>query len=126
MVYTSYYANVRKLNSNEYVFVGISATMPDDIECLHYRKLAPSYDNLIGYKNGEHSFDEYKERYHKETLSSLIPINVVTEIKQLLGEEAANKHIVLLGFDKDARLCHRSVVAGWLTNGGTVVRELIV
>ena len=126
MIYTSYYANVKKLNSDEYVFVGISATVPDDVKCLHYKKLAPSYNNLMSYKNGECTFEEYKERYIKETLSSLIPITVISEIKRLLGEEATNKHIVLLCFEKDARYCHKSIVAGWLANGGITIQELIV
>jgi uncharacterized protein YeaO (DUF488 family) len=126
MVYTSYYSNIKKLPSDKYILVGISATVPNEVNCLHYKKLAPSYENLMCYKDGKYTFEEYKERYIKETLSALIPIGVITEIKQLLGKEAEGKHIVLLSYDKDAYNCHRSVVANWLSYAGTVVKELIV
>lgn len=126
MVYTSYYSNIKKLPNDKYILVGISATVPNEVNCLHYKKLAPSYENLMSYKDSKYTFEEYKERYIKETLSALIPIGVITEIKQLLGKEAEGKHIVLLCYEKDACNCHRSVVANWLSNAGTVVKELIV
>lgn len=125
MIYTSYFGNMKKLPDDEYTYVAISATVPEGINCLHYKKLAPSYDNLKQYKEGSISFEQYKDRYINETLSKLKPVDVVTEIKHNLGVELNNKHIVLLCYEKDVKGCHRSIVGKWLSDAGIVVKEII-
>lgn len=124
MIYTSYFGNMRNIPKDNYVCVAISASVPEGVNCLHFKKLAPKYDNFKDLKDGKQSFTEFAGRYESETLSNLRPIDVVSEIKQLAGKDAEGKNIVLLCYEKNSMECHRSLVAQWLTNGGTYVNEL--
>lgn len=120
MIYTSYFGNMKRLGS-DCVPIAISATIPDGINCLHLKKLAPTYDTLMKYrKDGD--WDDYCRRYKEETLSKFKPNSIVDDIKSLAGS-TTGKDIVLLCYEKDYTRCHRSLVADFLTQGGILVKE---
>lgn len=121
MIYTSYFGNMKRLSSN-CIPIAISATIPDGINCLHLKKLAPSYDNLMQYRK-DNNWANYSERYKKETLSKFKSQDIIDEINSLIGDTATGKDIVLLCYEKNSKVCHRSLVADFLTQGGILVKE---
>lgn len=121
MIYTSYFAHMKHLSSN-CIPIAISATVPDGIHCLHLKKLAPSYDNLMQYRK-DNDWAKYSKRYKEETLSKFKPQDIVDEIYNLAGSNTAGKDIVLLCYEKDNKACHRSLVADFLTQGGIPGKE---
>ncbi|MCJ7445131.1 MAG: DUF488 domain-containing protein [Methanotrichaceae archaeon] len=82
-----------------------------------YLDLAPSDRLLDEYNKGLMTWDEYAERYQRETLDKLDPAKVYSE----LGQNA-----VLLCVCARGKLpqCHRRLVAEWFeTNLGIYVPE---
>jgi len=67
-----------------------------------YLALAPSVGLLKAWKAGELSQAEYTQRFYAETLSPLIPGQVLRD----LGEEA-----ILLCWEEPGEFCHRRLVA---------------
>ena len=59
MIYTSYFGNMKRIGDNV-IYVAISATIPKGVKCLHLKKLAPSYDNLMTFKN-DSDWDKYPD-----------------------------------------------------------------
>jgi len=91
-----------------------------------YPNLFPSeqlLDDFLMYKKNRDSlpFEEYKERYYAETLSKLDPKIVYDDIVSKFGE-----HATLVCHCGNYSLCHRRLVAEWLSSGtGHEVRELL-
>ncbi len=108
---TSYYAKYKGGNA-----VSIAAKCPHWFTGRQYKKLAPSYPVLMGYKNGKISEEQFIERYYAEVLNNLDAKQVYEE----LGEDA-----VLLCWEKSGSFCHRHLVAEWLKEKlGVEVTEL--
>lgn len=126
MFYTSYYGYTKKLPKDKYIVVAISGGLPPGYNGYRFKDLAPSYRNFTEYKEGKQSFDDFATRYKEETLGKLRVSDVAQEIHKLVGGHDPNKHIVLTCFEKDHKVCHRSLVAKWMTDGGVLVRELIM
>lgn len=113
MLYTSYFGNIKNLPSG-YTLVSISRMCPKGIKMKMYGKLAPSAELLSDYKSGLVSWEQYTERYKKETLSRLNPIKVAEE----LGD-----NVILLCYEKSNDDCHRHLVSEWLRNAGIDIKE---
>ena len=118
MIYTSYFANLKKIPS-EVIPVAICAKKPDFYKGLIYSKLAPSYDALMMYKK-DNNVKDYMIKYKAETLSKLDPKTVVTELGNLTNNA---KDIVLLCYEKPDSYCHRQFVAEWLSRAGYPCQE---
>ncbi len=110
-MYTSYYGNYRKLIGLNPI--SISRSKPKSINCLEYKKLAPTYLMLSMNE------DNYIQAFY-EMLEKLDPYQVINELKELAG----SKPFVLLCYEKPNEFCHRHLVADWLnTNCKTRIIE---
>jgi len=109
---TSYFAKIRNLYGAN--LVSIALKTPPGFKGTVYTKLAPTYDLLIKWKNGNMTEEEYIKEY-KLILNKLDPHKVYRQ----LGEDA-----ILLCYEKSGDFCHRHIVAKWFNNAGYNVEEL--
>ena len=119
MIYTSYFAKVNKLPDN-IVPISISAKPPRGYKGLQYKKLAPTYQILMDWKETGDT-ETYIEEYDDNVLSNFKPVKIVTELIQM----SEGKDIALICFEKPDDFCHRHLVAEWLTNAGFECSEYI-
>ena len=102
---TSYFASP-KILKREYKLVSVSQKPPDWIKVdLIYKKLCPSWNLVMPYKEGKITKEQYTERYYNEVLNKLDPARTYEE----LGEDA-----ILLCYEKSMQFCHRHIVSKWL------------
>jgi uncharacterized protein (DUF488 family) len=101
---TSYFAKYKEDNA-----VSISLSTPKWFTGKSYKKLAPSWNLLNGYKEGRITEKDYKVIYTREVLDRLNAQQVYNELVELAGEDA-----VLLCWEKSSDFCHRHLVADWL------------
>lgn len=112
MLYTSYFANLRKLD--KVLPVSICAKTPSWFEGLEYKKLAPTYDILMEYKKTGDS-DTFTKRYKEEVLYKLNRMEVLRELYELTNPyRVGHRNIVLVCYEKPTDFCHRHIVAEWL------------
>lgn len=76
--------------------------------------LAPSYELLMGYKNGQITPEEYTRQYIAYLDS--VGIDKVLEVLQD-GD-------ILLCWEAKGKFCHRHILAEWLKSYGHTVTEL--
>lgn len=110
-LYTSNYAR----NGSNPNAVAISIRPPDWYRGRTYADLAPTWEIVMGVKQGTITNDEYTRRY-KLILSKLDPHTTVNN----LGEGA-----ILLCYESPDKFCHRHLVAEWLRGAGYDVQELL-
>jgi hypothetical protein len=109
---TSYFAKAGGLPNA----VCICAGPPQGFKGKVYKPLAPSWDLVLNYKNGDVSEGDYIIQYYHEVLGELDPAKVVAD----LGEDA-----ILCCYEGPGKFCHRRLVAEWLENRlGMQVPEL--
>lgn len=121
MIYTSYYANMKKISARfpNLVAISIAAKPPRGYDGLEYKKLAPKYDFFKKWKEN-HDNEYYIREYNKQVLNTLNPKLVVEELYRI----SKNKDIVLLCYEKPNDFCHRHLVADWLSENGYPVDEI--
>lgn len=118
MIYTGYFAKLKEYEDSGLIPISISGKAPDFYNGIEYKKFAPSWDIYSNYKNGHIDEFGYTERYKKERLDKLNPV----EIKQFLT--SFDKDIILLCYEKQGDFCHRHLVADWIeSNLGIKVEE---
>lgn len=118
MIYTSYFAKLKKLPPNV-VPISICGKAPDWYDRLQYKKLAPKYSFFSEWKkNGDNNY--YIEHFNDEVLSTLSPQTVYNELMKLSG----GKDIALICYEKPTDFCHRHLVAEWLTTNGIKCDEI--
>lgn len=110
-LYTSNYARNGK-NPNA---VGISIKPPHWYKGKNYLALAPTWDIVLGVKDGTITQGQYTQVY-KTILAKLDPQTVANE----LGEGA-----VMLCYESPKDFCHRHIVAEWMRGAGIDVSELL-
>lgn len=103
-VYSSYYARACKIIP-DWRLVAISVGIPDNFGGEILRELNPPSKLLYEYKNNICTTDEYIDRYTKEVLDRLNPIDVYNKLK---GK------VILCYCGKDS-FCHRHLVMDWLS-----------
>lgn len=113
MLYTSYYANVKKLGN--IVPICISQKIPFYASKLkRYRALAPSWEII----NSPSS--EYVKLYYELILRKLQPFEVLNDLSAI----ANNKEFALICYEGPGKFCHRHIVADWLqSNTGVQFEE---
>lgn len=121
VIYTSYFANLRKLPF-DLTPISISIYPPKGWKGLEYKVLAPSASILAEWKR-DGDCKKYIDRYHEDILSKLDPQKIVSDLYQLAGED---KRIVLVCYEKSTDFCHRHLVAEWLEKHGFSVAEIEV
>lgn len=105
---TSYFANIKNLGGN-LVPISISAMTPSWVSVSEYKKLAPTFDILMKYKQEGRDKEEYVRRFNEEVLSKLDPQETYDElICSNIGYEP-----VLLCYERPGEFCHRRLVAKW-------------
>lgn len=118
MIYTSYFAKLKKLPPN-IVPISICGKAPNWYGGLQYKKLAPKYSFFSEWKkSGDNSY--YIEHFNYEVLSTLSPQSVHNELMKLSG----GKDIALICYEKPTDFCHRHLVAEWLTTNGIKCDEI--
>lgn len=119
MIYTSYFANMKKLPDNM-TPISICGKAPEWYKGLQYKKLAPKYGFFQEWKQ-THDNDYYIECFNEQVLSKLSPYAVATELMSL--SLAEDKDIVLLCYEKPGDFCHRHLVSEWFNKFGIMCKE---
>lgn len=139
MIYTSYFAKIRKMPENV-VPVSISQWPPKWYSGLQCKALAPTKDILMEYKNSNENDNvkelRYNERYINEVFGKLDLKQVLSNLQSQIDMdtldllevdniwESKNLHIALVCFEKSESFCHRNLVAEKLKEVGISCREL--
>ena len=118
MIYTSYFAKNRMLGKAGVVGVSIALYTPKYWHGAEFKKLAPTPDILMEYKQN-HDALVYQIRYKDEVLAKLDPQQVAKELKALAGK----RDIALLCYETALSFCHRHITAEWLTSHGIRCEE---
>ena len=105
---TSYFAALSRIPEG-YTPISICAKPPSWYGGLQYKKLAPTYDMLMEYKESG-DWDRFSKRYINEVLFKFSRYQTVFDLVEL----ANNRNIVLLCFEGKDKKCHRRLVADWL------------
>ena len=131
MIYTSYFANLRKLPEN-IIPISICGKAPDWYKGLQYKKLAPKYDFFMEWKKN-HDNDYYIKCFKEQVLDKLNVDDVVKELDSLLIDVTTTLNykidsmlvprIALVCYEKPSDFCHRHLVADWLMSNGYKVKE---
>ena len=131
MIYTSYFANLRKLPEN-IIPISICGKAPDWYKGLQYKKLAPKYDFFMEWKKN-HDNDYYIKCFKEQVLDKLNVDDVVKELDSLLIDVTTTlnykvdlmlvSRIALVCYEKPSDFCHRHLVADWLNKNGISCKE---
>lgn len=122
MIYTGYYARLKKYEEAGLTPISIAGKAPSFYKGIEYKKLAPKYDFFIRWKNGEINNFDYVVEFNKQVLDKLAQSEVIEELYEL----SDGNDIVLLCYEKQGDFCHRHQVADWLEEVGTRVDEFDV
>ena len=117
MIYTSYFANLKKLPPLM-VPISICGKAPSWYGGLEYKVLAPKYDFFMQWKeNGDN--DYYIEQFNSRVLGSLCAKRIEFELYNLAAQvNPLCKDICLICYEKPSDFCHRHLVAEWLNKNG--------
>ena len=121
MIYTSYFANIIKLDKSKYLPVGITRYPPKWFIGHNIEMVAPSKELLLKWKNKEVDEDTYKIWYIDDLESKKVQI---LKYFSLLNRPYA-KDIVLCCYEKSNDFCHRHLFREWLSeNLNLEVKEI--
>lgn len=136
MIFTSYFGNLRNIPKFIYP-ISIALKTPTWFKGAEVKILAPTFELLYGYKNGNISKNEYVKIYLRDVLSKLDPVDVIRKLELCLPQEillelnshqdrliiSKSVHVVLCCYEKIGIFCHRHIVSKWFRNSGIDVRE---
>jgi uncharacterized phage-like protein YoqJ len=128
MIYTSYFAKIRKFPDN-IIPVSIARFQPKwlDKNITICNELAPSIKCLTDYKETNNQ-DEYIKAYTEDVLSKykaydiIKPLESKTRIKDVVNNP--NTHIALCCYEKPTDFCHRHLLADFLEKENIMIQEL--
>ena len=115
-IYTSYFANHRNFPKN-FTPVSIALYPPKYWSGHSYNKLSPSKE-LLEHVKSTNDHDHYTTQFNSY-LSTINPHQVLSEIRQLFGED-----IILLCYEKPSDFCHRHLIRNWLQSHDIPITEL--
>lgn len=107
-IYTSYFANLKNLEKDDIVPIGICCYPPKWFKGPNLRAIAPSPDILEKCKS---SHAEYEKRYRTEVLSLFKDANILLERISFIS---GGKDAALCCYEKPSDFCHRHIFAKWL------------
>ena len=107
-IYTSYFANLKNLEKDDIVPIGICCYPPKWFKGPNLRAIAPSPDILEKCKS---SHAEYEKRYRAEVLSLFKDANILLERISFIS---CGKDAALCCYEKPSDFCHRHILAKWL------------
>ena len=121
-IYTSYFAQLKKLPSN-IVPVAICRFVPKWYNGAVYKKLAPLTQHLEQYKENKDPV-WFQERYSNNVLRKLIVCNVMMDLQHIMFAQNPNAvGVCLVCFETSDKFCHRQIVAQWLQKYGYTCTE---
>ena len=115
MIYTSYFANLRNIDSS-IVPIAICQYPPQYWKGLVYKRVAPTYEIMSLAKSG-------KVKMFKDEYEEFILTMDIDYIVEELYDMADSDDIVLVCFEKTGDVCHRHVLADILRMNGYPVKE---
>lgn len=123
MIYTSYFAKLKSL-PEDIIPISICAKSPNWYKGLQYKKLAPTYDILMKYKQDGNK-EDYIKSFNEQVLSRLNPSEAVFDLGKLADKDNTyySYDICLLCYEKSSDFCHRHLVAEWLRKYGYECEE---
>jgi len=114
-IYTSYFANVKKLYAVGVTPISIAIGSPRWWKGAEYKPLAPTWHMVKDNIGRERYIEEYKQ-----ILSELDPCAVLLQLNSL----AKDNDFALLCWEKPSDFCHRHIAAEWLMdNTGCIIKE---
>lgn len=117
MIYTSYFAMLKKL-PEEIIPISICGKAPEWYKGLQCKRLAPKWSFFREWKQS-HDNQFYIEHFQSEVLDQLSADEIVRQLRKL----SSGRDIALICYEKPGDFCHRHLVAEWLSNNGYPVRE---
>ena len=117
MIYTSYYANLKKIPKN-IIPISISRITPKKINIKVFLQLAPSL-NALGYYKQSKDMNMFIDRFFEENLNKLNAYEILNEINSY----SKGKDVVLLCYEKAGDFCHRHLVSQWFRDNGIECEE---
>lgn len=117
-IYTSYFANLKNLEKEDILPIGICCYPPKWFNGPNLGAIAPTPDILEKCKS---SHAEYEKRYRAEVLSIFKDVStLINKISYISG----GKDVALCCYEKPSDFCHRHIVAKWLEEqAGIEVKE---
>lgn len=112
---TSYYANVKKINDGNTLFIQVSNSKPKWIDgCIELLKeWYPPWEYVEKYKNGDMSYDTFKSLYLDYLINNVDKELIRDEVKYVMAEKGFNTACFLC-WEKDYNKCHRKILAEYL------------
>lgn len=107
-IYTSYFANSRKLQEAGVMVIGIALNPPKWFRGITLKEAAPTPYILYQVKDDA----EYERQYKRDILGKINPKTFVEKIKMI----SQGKDVALCCFEKDWNDCHRKLLAEWLNS----------
>ena len=113
-IFTSYYKRVSD-KSEGLIPIRISTTMPDWFKACsgELPQLYPGMEMVNDYKSGRLSDEGYIVKY-KTKLAALNPDDIIKKLEDI-SKVFGDRDVVLLCYEPPAKLCHRHLVAEWLS-----------
>lgn len=102
MIYTSNFSNLKNMDMSKCLSISIGTPLWFDGES--YDDLKPTWDIVMGHKNGNINDEEYTKIYYDTILSKLNPKEIY--------EKLDNK--ILLCWCGKNKFCHRHLIENWL------------
>ena len=117
-IYTSYFANLKNLEKEDILPIGICCYPPKWFNGPNLGAIAPTPDILEKCRS---SHAEYEKRYRAEVLSIFKDVStLINKISYISG----GKDVALCCYEKPSDFCHRHIVAKWLEEqAGIEVKE---
>lgn len=107
---TGYFAMIRQYAP--LIPVSIALKTPEFFKGPQYKKVSPTGEILRLYKSGQIGKDEYISMYNRDVLAKLNPQEILSDLEKICREATG---CVLLCYEKPGDLCHRHLLAGWLS-----------
>lgn len=121
MIYTGYFDHITKYLSSGLEVIGITRFPPKELQKYGLSNIAflsPSSSLLSDYKSGQISKEEFTAAY-LDYLTRNEPL--VSDIVSWIMQN--KKDTVLCCFEKPNEFCHRHILADFITNHYTEVKE---
>lgn len=116
-VYTSYFANSKKLASAGIKVIGIALYPPKWFYGMSLKSVAPTASILYAKNQTQ---EQYTERYKREVLSRVDAQKFMADLRSM----GQGQDIALCCFEKPGDFCHRHILAEWLSEKtGETIKE---
>ena len=122
MMHTSSFDKVKFLEEKGLTIISIAPKSPDWYKGYEYKKLAPTADMYIEWKDSEDN-DRYIKRFRKEILSKLDAEKVLNELHDLVSEKDWVKPLCFVCFGEPRELSHRHLVSKWFWEHDYIISE---